>query len=71
VIAIPQKFQADFLCDPWSEISPIISSTTVPLTRTVAKPILDGIEHCPTHRRRRRLIERMGQEGVYRFETGS
>jgi hypothetical protein len=30
--------------------SPIICSTTVPLTRTVSKPILNGIGHCPTYR---------------------
>src|SRR6266478_5662320 len=71
VIEIPQKFLAGSLTRPWSGNSPINSSTTVPLTHTVPKPILHGIEHCPTHRGRRKLIERMGRAGVYRFETGS
>ena len=31
-------------------VSPIIVSTRVLLTRTVVKPILRGIEHCPTYR---------------------
>ena len=30
-------------------VSPIIFSTRVLLTRTVVKPILRGIEHCPTY----------------------
>src|SRR6266403_210909 len=71
VIEIPQKFLAGSLTRPWSRNSPISCGTTVPLTHTVPKPILHGIEHCPTHRGRRKLIERMGREGVYRFETDS
>jgi hypothetical protein len=46
-------------------------STTVPLTRTWPKSILHRIKHCPTYQGRRKLIETMGREGVYRFETGS
>jgi len=52
-------------------VSPIILSTRVLLTRTVAKPILDRIGHCPTYQGRRKLIETMGRDSVYRFVTGS
>jgi hypothetical protein len=51
--------------------SPIFISTRVPLTRTWPKSILCGIGHCPTYQGRRKLIETMGRESVYRFETGS
>ena len=52
-------------------VSPIFFGTRVLLTRTVSKPILLGIGHCPTYQGRRKLIEKMGQEGVYQFGTGS
>jgi len=45
-------------------------STTVPLTGVVLKPTLTGIEHCPTCHDRRKLIETMGGESVYRLGTG-
>lgn len=45
--------------------------TTVLLTRTGPEFILLGIGHCPTYQGRRKLIETMGREGVYRFGTGS
>jgi len=50
---------------------PITVGTTVLLTGTGPKSILLGIEHCPTYQDRRKLIETMGREGVYRFVTGS
>jgi hypothetical protein len=56
---------------PFGQASTINSGTTVPLTRSVPKPTLSGIGHCPTYQGRRKLIETMGREGVYRFETGS
>jgi hypothetical protein len=46
--------------------SPIRFGTTVPLTRTGPNPTLLAIGHCPTYQGRRRLIEKMGREGVYR-----
>jgi hypothetical protein len=49
----------------------IIFSTTVPLTPVVPKPILHGIGISAHPSGRRKLIERMGRDGVYRFETGS
>jgi hypothetical protein len=52
-------------------LSPINFSTTVPLTPKVPKSTLIGIEHCPTYQGRRKLIETMGREGVYRLGTGS
>lgn len=51
--------------------SPINLGTTVPLTCTGPNPILLGIGHCPTYQGRRKLIETMGRDGVYRFGTGS
>ena len=56
---------------PRNGLSPINFSTTVPLTRKVPKSTLIGIEHCPTYQGRRKLIETMGREGVYRLGTGS
>ena len=52
-------------------VSSIMLSTWVLLTRTVVRPILQGFGHCPTYQRRRKLIETMGRESVYRFVTGS
>ena len=52
-------------------VGPIIFGTRVLLTRTGSNPILLGIGHCPTYQGRRKLIEKMEQEGVYRFGTGS
>jgi hypothetical protein len=45
-------------------------STTVPLTGKVLKPTLLGIEHCSTYHGRRKFIETMGGESVYRLGTG-
>ena len=59
------------LACPCNQAGTIILGTTVPLTRTVPKPILHWIGHCPTYQGRRKLIERIGRVGVYRFETGS
>ena len=42
------KTMPAFICSDRS-VSPIIVSTRVLLTRTVVKPILRGIEHCPTY----------------------
>ncbi len=53
------------------QASTISRGTTVPLTRTGPNPILHEIGHCPTSRHRRKLIERVGRDGVYRFGTGS
>jgi hypothetical protein len=55
----------------WSQDSPIKSSTRVPLTQTVPKPILHEIGTLSHLSGRRKLIETKGQDGVYRFETGS
>ena len=49
----------------------ITLGTTVLLTGTGPKSILLGIEHCPTYQGRRKPIEKMDREGVYRFNTGS
>ncbi len=43
------KIKPAFTCSD-GRVSPIIVSTRVLLTRTVVKPILSGIEHCPTYR---------------------
>ncbi len=40
-------------------------STTVLLTRTVAKPTLHGIERCPAPQAGRKPSEMMGLVGVY------
>jgi len=42
------KIMPAFTCSN-RPVSPIIVSTRVLLTRTVVKPILRGIEHCPTY----------------------
>jgi hypothetical protein len=54
-----------------NEGSPIFLSTTVPLTHIGPESILHEIGRCPTSRHRRKSTETMGQESVYRFETGS
>jgi hypothetical protein len=56
---------------PGRPSGPIAISTIVPLTMTVLKPTLYGIESCPTYQGRRRPSEKMGRAGVYRLGTGS
>ena len=67
----PSKQGIDFCFDPFAEGSPINVSTTVPLTQIGPNPILHEIEHYATHGDRRKLIETMGREPVYRLGTGS
>ena len=51
--------------------SPIIFSTTVPLTRTVLNPILLEVVQLSHLSGRRMPIETMERVSVYRFGTGS
>src|SRR5260370_941423 len=70
IVGFPRKLRQR-RNSPRGKASPTIRSTTAPLTSAVPKPILHGIGHCPTYQDRRKSIETMGREGVYRFETGS
>jgi len=58
----PSRQGIDFCFGPFAKESPINVSTTVPLTQIGPNPILQEIEHYPTHGDRRKLIETMGRK---------